>query len=398
MEKAYKFRLYPNKPQRDQISLNIEVSRWVFNKCLEMRINAYKAGEKSPSKYDLAKAIRRMRTEHPWLNQADCKVIETAAADLDSAYQHFFRRVKQGTGKPGFPRFKSRKTARRSYRTRFSGQSGVGGVGSIQVLDDRHVKLPKMGSVRCKIHRMPEGRILSATISEEPSGRYYVSILCTDVPEPSMPQGKLDVIGIDAGVHDLMVRSDGVRVPNPKRLDKALRQLRREQRRLSRRQKGSSNYERQRLRVARVHERVTNARRDLINKATTDVVRDCRLVATEDLNVKGMVRNHHLARAIADASMGEALRELEYKCDWYGRGFVKVGRFYPSSKTCSHCGHVYKDLTLSQRSWTCPGCGERVDRDLNAAVNIAREGKRILDGTVGLTGTGADAPTLVEQA
>ena len=139
-------------------------------------------------------------------------------------------------------------------------------------------------------------------------------------------------------------------------------------------------------------------RSDAIHKATTDAVRESQAIAVEDLNVAGMARNRRLAKAVADASMSEMLRQLEYKCDWYGRGFVKVGRFYPSSKTCSHCGHVYKDLTLSQRSWTCPGCGERVDRDLNAAVNIAREGKRILDGTVGLTGTGADAPTLVEQA
>ena len=213
-----------------------------------------------------------------------------------------------------------------------------------------------------------------------------------------MKLGSVEVMGVDAGIHDLMIRSDGVKVANLKNLAKAEEKLAREQRRLSRKKKGSANYAKQRRKVALVHEKVANRRKDAIHKATTSAVCESQAIAVEDLNVAGMMHNRHLAKAVADASMGEMLRQLKYKCAWYGREFVKVDRFYPSSKTCSHCGHVYKELTLSQRSWTCPEGGTKVDRDLNAAINIAREGKRILNGTVGLTGTGADTPTLVEQA
>ena len=379
MEKAYKFRLYPNKPQRRQIAVTIAAARWVYNKCLEPRIAAHEAGEKAPSKYDLMKMIKYWKEDEPWLREADNKALKSSCEHLVRAYDNFFRRVKQGNRKPGFPRFKSCKTAKRSYRTTFDGDRTIGGRGNIEILNPNQVKLPKLGAVRCKVDRRPEGRILSATVHEAPSGRYYVSILCTDVPEPEAPRGGVPVLGVDAGIHDLMVRSDDVRVPNPKRLDRLERALRRAQRRLSRMQKGSANREKQRMRVARLHERVADARRDAINKATTEAVMAASTIAAEDLNVRGMMGNHRIARAAADASMGEMLRELEYKCGWYGRNFVKVGRFYPSSKTCHECGHVNESLTLSQRSWTCPECGARLDRDLNAALNIASEGARILE-------------------
>ena len=397
MERSYRFRIYPNARQRRVIDATIGCARWVYNEALATRERALGSGGRVPSTCDLMKMIPGWKRERPWLAEADSMALQQAVRDLGRAYDAFFRRVgsgaRRGRRNPcGHPRFKSKRTARASYRTNNAGGR------AIAVIDGRHVRLPKLGSVRARVSRAPEGRIVSATVRRTPSGRYLVSLCCVDCPEPRMGPGRVGVMGVDAGIHDLMVRSDGARVANPRSLSKAERRLAREQRRLSRRQRGSSNYERQRVRIARLHERVADRRRDAIHKATTDAVRESQAIAVEDLNVAGMARNRRLAKAVADASMGEALRELEYKCDWYGRGFVKVGRFYPSSKTCSHCGHVYKDLTLSQRSWTCPGCGERVDRDLNAAVNIAREGKRILDGTVGLTGTGADAPTLVEQA
>ena len=192
-------------------------------------------------------------------------------------------------------------------------------------------------------------------------------------------------------------RSDGAKAANPRYLKIAERKLAREQRRLSRKQKGSANREKQRRKVALVHERVANQRRDAMHKATTAAVRESQAIAVEDLNVAGMMANRRLAKAVAEASMGEVLRQLEYKCAWYGRGFVKVGRFYPSSKTCCECGHVNADLKLSDREWACPECGVVHDRDLNAARNIAAEGRRILEGTAGHAGTGAKAPTLVER-
>ena len=210
-------------------------------------------------------------------------------------------------------------------------------------------------------------------------------------------------MGVDAGVKDLATRSDGIKIANPKALAKGERKLAREQRRLSRKQKGSKRREKQKRKVALVHERIANQRKDAIHKATTEAVRESQAIAVEDLNVRGMEKSRRLAKSVADASMSEMARQLEYKCAWHGRRFVKVSRWYPSSKMCSCCGHVLEELPLSVRAWTCPVCGASHDRDLNAAVNIAREGARLLneaDGTAGLAGTG-DAKasrTLVEQA
>jgi putative transposase len=211
------------------------------------------------------------------------------------------------------------------------------------------------------------------------------------------------VLGIDAGVHDLMVRSDGVKIASPRALARSERRLAREQRRLSRKRKGSASTRKQKRKVARIHERIADQRKDAIHKATTDAVRESQAIAVEDLDVRGMERDRRLAKAVADASMSEMLRQLEYKCSWHGRRFVKVSRWYPSSKTCSCCGHVLEELPLSVRAWTCPACGARHDRDFNAALNIAREGARLLDradGTAGPAGTsGAKASgTLLEQA
>lgn len=193
-----------------------------------------------------------------------------------------------------------------------------------------------------------------------------------------MPLGQNEMLGIDAGIKDLMIRSDGVKVPNHRFLEKSLRKLRREQRRLSRRKKGSANWRKQKRRVALVYEKVSNQRKDAIHKATTQAVRESQAIAVESLNVSGMMRNHHIARAASDASMSEMIRQLQYKCDWYGRSFVKIDRWFPSSKTCCECGYVFDGLTLSMRKWTCPECGTYHDRDLNAARNISVEGKRLI--------------------
>lgn len=314
--------------------------------------------------------LTKVKSVYPWLREVDSQALQHALRDLDQAYKNFFRRVKKGE-KPGYPKFKSRRDNNRSFKV--AGKQ-------VRIIDEHHVKLPKMGVVRVRGLQMVEGRILNATIRQVPSGKYFLSICCTDVPEPEMPEGDVDVLGIDAGVKDLMIRSDGVKVPNNRRLRAAEKRLKREQRRLSRKKRGSANYEKQRLKVARLHERVANQRRDDIQKATTQAVRDAKAIAVEDLNVSGMKRNHHLAKSVSDASMSEMIRELQYKCDWYGRDFVKVGRWFPSSKLCGNCGYVYRGLELKEREWTCPECGTRHDRDLNAANNIAREGMMLLDG------------------
>lgn len=316
------------------------------------------------------------KTDSPWLAEVDSMALQQSLRDLDKAYKNFFR----STGKVGFPRFKSKHNHRQSYRTNV-----------ISVLDTKHIKLPKVGVVKARISRPIEGRILSATVKQVPTGKYFVTICCADVPSPSISEGSIEILGIDAGIHDIATCSDGTRLANPKNLAKSEAKLRREQRKLSRKQKGSHNRERQRIKVARVHENIANQRKDTLHKFTTLAIRESQAIAVEDLHVKGMVRNHHLAKAIADASMSEMIRQLEYKCAWHGRNFVKVDRFYPSSKTCRVCGYHYKELTLAQRSWICPECKTHLDRDLNAAINIAREGERILNDTVGHTEIGAVA-------
>lgn len=371
MEKAYVCRLYPNKGQAAQIEKTFGACRWVYNLCLEIKIAAWQVEKKTLTRYDLNKQLTVWkRTVAPWLYEVSNKALQYAIQDLDRAYQNFFRRVKSGEN-PGFPKFKSRRCSKQSYKE--AGDNGL-----VRVIDSRHIRLPKLGKVRCRGLGKVEGRILNATIRRTPSGKYFVSICCTDVTDSDMPMGEHEVLGIDAGVKDLMVRSDGTKVPNHKFLQQSARKLRREQRKLSRRKKGSANWHKQKRKVALVHERVSNQRKDAIHKATTQAVRESQAIAVEDLNVKGMVKNRHLARAVSDASMSEMLRQLQYKCEWYGRAFVKIDRWFPSSKTCGECGCVFDDLTLSMREWTCPECGAHHDRDVNAARNIAKEGLRLL--------------------
>ena len=384
MDKTFEYRIYPSASQQELLQKTFGCCRWVYNKVLSMRQEEYATGGKTRGINSYITLIPRWkRSEAPWLSEVDSMALQQSLRDLDKAYKNFFR----SPGKVGFPRFKSKHAGRKSYRTN-----------NVTIVDGRHVKLPKLGLVKARVSRPIEGRILSATVKQAASGKCYVAVCCTDVPASQMPQGPVKVMGVDVGVHDLMVRSDGVRVANPKGLAKAERKLAREQRRLSRKQKGSANRAKQRRRLALVHEKVANRRKDAIHKATTSAVCESQAVAVEDLNVRGMRGNRRLAKAVSDASMGAALRQLEYKCAWYGRGFVRVDRFYPSSKTCGCCGAVYDGLTLAMREWSCPECGCVHDRDLNAACNIAREGRRILEGTAGHAGTGAKAPTLVEQA
>lgn len=348
--------------------MTFSACRWVWNTALETKKASYDVNKRTLTFYDLSAMLPKWKKHQQWLNEAPSSALVQSLRDLDKAFQNFFRRVKRGE-KPGYPKFKSQRDSTQSYRTQIKNKC---------IVDERHLKLPKVGVVKCRGLRPVEGRVLNVTVKRVPSGKYYATICCTDVPEPEMPMGENKMLGIDVGVHDLMTRSDGVKVPNNKFLEKSARKLRREQRRLSRMKKGSANWKKQKLKVAKIHERVANQRRETLHEATIQAVRDSRAIAVEDLNVKGMTKNHRLARSVSDASMSEMHRQLEYKCSWYGRDFVKVDRWYPSSKTCGECGYVYDGLTLSMREWTCPNCGTRHDRDLNAAINIAKEGERML--------------------
>ena len=393
MERAYEIRIYPNAAQRELIERTFGCTRWVYNRCLEARKAEYEKTGKSPSVYQLQKLVTAWKkTDAPWLGEVDSHALQQAAVNLGRAFDGFFRRCRAG-GKPGYPRFKSKRDTRQSYRTNWG----------VAVPDARHVRLPKLGLVRARVSRPVEGRVLNATVKRVPSGKYFCVLCCTDCPKPDIPEGRIEVLGVDVGIRCLMARSDGTAIANPKSLARSEKKLAQAQRRLSRKKKGSRRRARQRARVAGVHEKIANQRKDALHKATTEAVRESQAIAVEDLDVKGMEQNRRLAKSVADASMSEMARQLEYKCSWYGRKFVKVSRFYPSSRTCSVCGQVNQAVVLGVEAWTCPACGCRHDRDLNAALNIAREGARLLDradGTAGLAGTGGAkaSRTLVEQA
>ena len=393
MERAYEIRICPNAAQRELAERTSGCCRRACSRCLEARKAECGRTGRSPSACQLQKLVTAWkRTDAPWLAEVDSHALQQAAVNLGRAFDGFFRRCRAG-GKPGYPRFGPKRDARQSCRTSWG----------ISVPDARHIKLPKLGLVKARISRPVKGRIVSATIKRVPSGKYFCVLGVEDAPVEEWPEARTPVMGVDAGVKDLATRSDGIKIANPKALARGERKLAREQRRLTRKRKGSKRREKQKRKVALVHERIASQRKDAIHKATTSIVRESQAVAVEDLNVRGMEKDRHLAKSVSDASMSEMARQLEYKCAWHGRGFVKVGRLYPSSKTCSACGHVLDGLPLSVREWTCPVCGCRHDRDLSAALNIARGGARLLneaDGTAGLAGTGdAEASrTLVEQA
>ena len=381
MERGFKYRIYPNASQRDQIARTLGCCRFVYNRALDVKKTAYSETGKSIAANDLIKMIPTWKRdpETSWLAQADSMALQQSIRDLDRAYKNFFRRVREG-GKPGFPKFKSRRHARQSYRTN-------GG----KVVDRNHIALPKLGNVRAKVSRPLQGRFMSVTVSLDAVGRYFATFLCTDVPSKDAIAADREV-GIDLGVETLATLSDGTKIGNPRHLKKYEHRLAREQRRLSRRkgarrgEKQSMRYLKQRKRVARVHAKIADARIDALHKVTTMLADENQVLCMEDLNAKGMVRNHYLAKAVSDVSFGEFARLLEYKCAGRGRTLVKVDRFYPSSKTCSVCGHRLDALSLSVRSWDCPSCGVHHDRDVNAARNILAEGKRILSNTEGTAG------------
>jgi len=304
-----------------------------------------------------------------WLKEPDSIALQASLEHLQNAFDNYFKANERGDNDWGLPVFKSKRNRHQSYTTKCINTN-------IQMLD-KHIKLPKLGMVRCRVSKQLCGRILNVTVSHTPSEKYYVSVCCTDVKMPVYIKTG-NAIGIDLGLRAIAVTSNEKDYPNHKYLRKSSRKLARQQRRLSRKTIGGSNYEKQRIKVAKVHEKTAAKRKDSIHKMTTELVRKNDMIVMEDLSVKNMMKNRRLSKAIADASWGEIKRQLEYKCKWHGRTFLQVGRFYPSSQLCQ-CGYRNADVKdLKIRFWICPECGLEHDRDVNAAKNILREGLRLL--------------------
>lgn len=362
--RVYRTELDPTNTQRTAFLRHAGAARFAYNWGLARKIADYEATGKSPSAIDLHRELNRLKKIPladggcPWMYESSKCAPHEALRNLDKAFAAFFLRCKKGAVVKGFPRFKSRKRGVGSFTL----------TGSF-VVTERTIRLPKIGNVRMKEHGYfpTDARITSATISER-AGRWFVSIR-TDEPERAIPTGT-ESLGVDVGIKSLAVLSDGTVFENPGALKSAERKLKRLQRSLSRKKKGSQNRKKAALMVARQHYRVSCVRKDSIHKATSAITKRAAVIGIEDLNVAGMKKNHCLAKVVSDASMSEFLRCLEYKMKWSGGTVVKVDRWYPSSKTCSACGYILDTLSLKTREWTCPQCDTHHDRDINAACNL----------------------------
>ena len=375
MLKAYKFRLYPNKEQEAQLAKTFGCCRFVYNYYLAKKIELYKAEQKTLSKYDCNNHLNRVlkkSEEHVWLKEIDKFALTNSIYHLDTAYQNFFRESKKGNKIQGFPRFKSKRINRHSYTTNFTNNN-------IEVdFHNNKIKLPKLKWVECVAHREFTGQIKSATISKVPSGKYFVSVL-VETEHKQLPQIN-NAVGLDLGISELLITSDGETFGNNKLTYKYEKKLTTLQRQLAKKEKGSKNFHKQRIKVARLHEKITNIRKDNLHKISSQIVKENQFIFSEDLNVKDMVKNHSLAKAIHDVSWYELTRQLHYKSEWNNRVYHKVDRFYASSQLCHVCGYKNEDVkNLSIREWICPGCSTRHNRDINASINILNQGLKDLE-------------------
>lgn len=357
MFKAFKYRLSPNQEQATLLNKHLGCARFVYNWALERKVKVYQESKTKLSCFDLQADLKALKVEFDWLKEVNSQSLQQSISHLDSAFSRFFKMKK------GFPNFK-KKSRRQSFTCpQFCKVD----------LDGERISIPKMPNIKAVISRRFEGTVKSVTISKTPSGKFFASVLVEvagEMPQKTTPS-EATAVGIDLGIKDFCTLSTGDKVANPKTLRKSLDKLKTLQKRLSRKVKGSKRRDKARVKVARLHEKIANKRLDFLHKLSTKIVSENQTVCIEDLNVAGMQKNHCLAQAISDVSWSKFVELLAYKCEWYGKNLLKIGRFEPSSKMCS-CGVINSALTLADREWTCSACGTIHDRDILAANNIKR--------------------------
>ncbi|WP_163578767.1 IS200/IS605 family element RNA-guided endonuclease TnpB [Gracilibacillus thailandensis] len=386
VNKAYKFRIYPTKEQERQIAKTIGCSRFVFNHFLAKWNDTYQETGKGLTYNACSAQLPHLKEEWSWLKEVDSIALQSSLKNLSDAFSRFFKQQTKA------PQLKSKKHPVQSYTTKHTN-------GNISIKGNQ-IKLPKLGFVRFAKSREVEGRILNATIRRNPSGKYFSSILVVTEVQPFKETES--AIGLDLGITDFAILSDGQNVDNHRFTTKMEKKLKREQRKLSRRAQhaknngtdllDAQNYQKQKQKVARLYEKVMNQRADFLNKLSTDLIKNHDVICIEDLNTKGMLRNHKLAKSIADVSWSSFVSKLTYKAAWYGKTIVKISKWFPSSQLCSTCGYHDGKKSLEIREWTCPVCHTHHDRDVNASKNILAEGLRMIasasttNKTVGTTG------------
>ena len=357
MLKAYKYRIYPNEEQEIQLNKTFGCTRFIYNQMLADRIKSYEENKDLDIKIIKYPTPAQYKKEYEWLKEVDSLALANAQMNLDKAYKNFFR-----DKSVGFPKFKSKKDNHKSYTT--NNQNGT------IYIENNRIKIPKLKSmIKIKQHREFVGLIKSCTISQNPSGKYFISIL-VDTENIQLP--KLDTkVGIDLGIKEFAITSDGEMFSNPKWLKKSEKRLRKLQKDLSRKQKGSNNRRKDRLKVAKLHEKISNQRKDYLHKISHYIISENQVIVIEDLKVSNMIKNHKLAKSIADVSWSEFRRQLEYKSEWYGRELIIAPSNYASSQLCSNCGNKSSQTKdLSCRTYICPVCGMEMDRDINASKNL----------------------------
>ncbi|MEG4802961.1 IS200/IS605 family element RNA-guided endonuclease TnpB [Microcoleus sp. ARI1-B5] len=362
MLKAYKYRIYPTQEQSILLAKSFGCVRWFYNYALNLKGETYQKTGKGLSRNDMINLLPSLKKEFEWLTEPPSQCLQQVALDLSSAFLNFFEQ------RAKYPNFK-KKGQKQSIR--FPQQVK---------LDGDYLTLPKLGKVYCKVSRAPEGKLKSVTVSLNPSGEYYAACLYERGKEQPVASSEGKAIGIDMGLEHYAITSEGTKHGNPKYYRKYEIRLSSRQKQLSRKQKGSNNRNKARIKVAKVHAKITRCREDFLHKLSRKLVDENQVIVVENLAVRNMVKNSKLAKSISDAGWGQFCTMLKYKAEWSGKIYIEVDRFFPSSKTCNNCTHQVDRLSLDIRSWQCPKCQTIHDRDINAAINIREEGLRLLAG------------------